>query len=196
MFKLRVPISIAVVGFAFSLNVFAADTQGWGYGIGFVAAPHGDGINVNLFSKPFHNSTNSMGVGVSGRAFFDWFSVDAKNVYVDAAGEFATRPFHVFAAGYRLSSTYESNSVFLLDIGVATIGGKGDFTGKEVWGAKLGFGALIPGYTLEKNGRKINGRMFVRMDQVVGTREADKITSKPDVFDGAYTSVGIITDWN
>lgn len=165
---------------------------GWDFGIGLTSAPHGAGMNLGLATPAFHHHTNDFGVTNNGKLFFDWYQVNAKNFVTDGSGNLQTKVYHALSAGYRLSTSYKNGNVFMIDIGAANIVGQSDFTDRQPWGVKVGFGVAVPGYTFDNEGKTRRGYLTVRLDQIIGAGEANKITNKPEVFDGAYISVGIL----
>jgi hypothetical protein len=150
----------------------------WGFGMGFVNAPYGDGVSLELLLPHLWAKANEeQKVVASGRIAIGWDDIFTRNIVTNTKGNYTGESYGLFSANLRFGTTILGVGQSYVETGLAHFTGTYKFTDFDVVGVSLGLGYSF-------------GIGFIRLRKIFSTLEADKLAAKPDVFGGGYLSIG------
>jgi hypothetical protein len=150
----------------------------WGFGMGFVNAPYGDGISLELLLPHLWTKVNEeQKVVVSGHIAIGWDDIFTHNIVTNTKGNYTSESYGILSANLRFGTTVSGVGQSYVETGLAHFTGTYKFTDIDVVGVSLGLGYSF-------------GIGFIRFRRIFFTHNADELAANPDVFGGGYLSIG------
>ena len=179
--------SLLIIFALFLTQISYADSF---FNIGFTAAPEGHAYNLGYTSSAFFKKTLKTKTGLNLKAFIDVQNITAPNLLTENS-KFKKTDYTLLTVGPRIDFQYSSNHFGILEVAPTYLIDSGDLSDENGVGLRIGFGY---GIKLHENAE---GSLFdsqfaiIKMDKVFQLNKADKISTNPDVFNGAYITIGL-----
>ena len=160
------------------------------FNIGFTSAPEGHAYNIGYVSPAFYNKPLKTKTVLNLKMFADVQNITSPNLLMENS-KFKKTDYTLLTVGPRIDFQYNSNHFGILEVAPTYLLDAGGLADDNGVGLRIGFGY---GIKLHDNSQ---GSMFksqyaiIKMDKVFQLNKADKLSTKPDVFNGAYITIGL-----
>lgn len=158
--------------------------------LGFTSAPEGHGYMLGWSGEPWKQTKNSQGVVIGGRLFVDLYNITVPNLLIQGV-TFDKTDYTLLTAGMRFGFGYSKGSMGLLEFGPSFLINDGKLSDDADNGIRIGFGYMVPLHDNAGKGKFKTQNLLIKMDKHFLFQDADNVSGEPDVFNGAYVSLGL-----
>lgn len=179
--------SLLFVLTCFTAQILNADSF---YNIGFTSAPEGHAYNLGYTSSEFYKKSLQTKTTLNLKAFIDVQNITAPNLLTENS-KFKKTDYTLLTAGPRIDFEYSSNHFGILEVAPTYLIDSGGLSDENGVGLRIGFGYGIKLHDNAQGSLFKSQYAIVKMDKVFQLNKADKISAQPDVFNGAYITIGL-----
>lgn len=185
------------MGLLVATGVQAAEkTNRWSGDIGFVKAPHGDGVTLELVTPRLYTRNHeAVGRETNLRLALVLDDIWTTNLVQNDSGNFESQSYQLLSGTLKWTNSLSGGGQTFADLGYGHFFSTNEFRGNDLSALIVGVGFGAPLGTVRYGERECSVLGVVSFRHVFADGTATKLAGQPDVFSGGYFSASARTSY-
>jgi hypothetical protein len=141
-------------------------------------------------SRAFFERVNARDIRWGVKLFVDYQDVGIPNV-VQSGGQFKNGGYGLVTLGPRIEFDYSGPNLGVFEVAPVFLTGAKEFNDDPNVGIRVGFGYQIHLHDTKTATGVRSQYALLKMDKIFGFDRAEAVPERPDIFNGAYLTVGL-----